>query len=288
MLRLACSVALRMASGTSRALPAPWPTRPLPSPTTTSAAKPNRRPPFTTLATRLIETSFSTKSPSSRSRSRSRPPRSPFSPRAICPGIPFLELQTALAGPVGERLHPPVIEISAAVEHHRLDAGRLGALGDQEPNLLGGVLVGAGLELGLQILVERGGGRERRAFRIVDDLGVYVPARPEHGQARARRLATQIGADPPLAAVEQLQSVCHGDRLLLLAFLTQDALVVVLDALALVGLRLAEGADFRRHLADALPIGAADRDLGRLVALDRDARRDRIDHVVAEAEQIGR
>jgi len=35
---LACSVALRIASGTSRALPEPWPTRPLPSPTTTIAA----------------------------------------------------------------------------------------------------------------------------------------------------------------------------------------------------------------------------------------------------------
>src|SRR5215831_15368355 len=44
MPRLACSVALRMASGTSRALPAPWPTRPLPSPTMTRAAKPKRRP----------------------------------------------------------------------------------------------------------------------------------------------------------------------------------------------------------------------------------------------------
>src|SRR5687768_15129005 len=192
MLRLACSVALRMASGTSRALPAPWPTRPLPSPTTTSAAKPNRRPPFTTLATRLIETSFSTKSPSSRSRSRSRPPRSPFSPRAICPGIPFLELQTALAGPVGERLDPPVIEIAAAVEHHRLDAGRLGALCDEEPDLLGRVLVRAGLELRLQVVVEGGSGGERRALRVVDDLRVDVPARPEDGQARARRLAAKI------------------------------------------------------------------------------------------------
>ena len=57
--RLACSVALRMASGTSRALPAPCPARPLPSPTTTSAVKLNLRPPLTTLATRLIVTTRS-------------------------------------------------------------------------------------------------------------------------------------------------------------------------------------------------------------------------------------
>ena len=39
MLLLARSEPLRMASGTSRALPTPTPTRPLPSPTTTSARK---------------------------------------------------------------------------------------------------------------------------------------------------------------------------------------------------------------------------------------------------------
>jgi len=56
----------------SRALPAPWPTRPRWSPTTTIAAKAKRRPPFTTFATRLMVTSLSVSSLSS-SRSRSRP-----------------------------------------------------------------------------------------------------------------------------------------------------------------------------------------------------------------------
>ncbi len=59
MVRRARSVALRIASGTSRALPAPKPTRPFWSPTTTRAAKAKRRPPFTTLATRLMVTSLS-------------------------------------------------------------------------------------------------------------------------------------------------------------------------------------------------------------------------------------
>src|SRR5829696_7764399 len=82
----AAAVALLIASGTSRALPWPKPARPLPSPTTTSAAKPKRLPPFTVLETRLMWTSFSISSsppssspprPPRRSSRRPRPPRSP-------------------------------------------------------------------------------------------------------------------------------------------------------------------------------------------------------------------
>lgn len=61
---LASSTPLRIASGTSAALPRPAPTLPLPSPTTTTAAKEKRRPPLTTLATRLMKTTFSCKSDS--------------------------------------------------------------------------------------------------------------------------------------------------------------------------------------------------------------------------------
>src|SRR4030042_1814453 len=56
---LAVAPALRIAAGTSLALPNPNPTCPSPPPTTTSALKLNRRPLFTTLATRLTWTSFS-------------------------------------------------------------------------------------------------------------------------------------------------------------------------------------------------------------------------------------
>lgn len=64
MFFLASSTPLRIASGTSAALPRPAPILPLPSPTTTTAAKEKRRPPFTTLATRLMKTTFSCKSDS--------------------------------------------------------------------------------------------------------------------------------------------------------------------------------------------------------------------------------
>ena len=59
----------------------------------------------------------------------------------------------------------------------------------------------------------------------------------------------------------------------------------IFHALALVGLRRTIGADFGRHLADLLAVDAGDHDLGRLRRHDRDAFRDRIDHVVAVAER---
>ena len=55
----AMAVPFRTASGTSPALPKPMPTFPEPSPTTTIALKLKLRPPFTTLATRLMSTTLS-------------------------------------------------------------------------------------------------------------------------------------------------------------------------------------------------------------------------------------
>src|SRR5712691_8069530 len=72
--------------------------------------------------------------------------------------------------------------------------------------------------------------------------------------------------------------------LLLLAFLAADRLVAVLDPLALVGLGRAERADLGGDLADALAIGAADRDQRRPLAGNPNIPRDRIGHLVAVAE----
>src|SRR5690606_5400234 len=71
----AYSIDFWSATGTSRALPSPTPTWPLPSPPTFSALKVNWRPPWTVLLTRLaaIIFSFMPSSISSRSRLRSRP-----------------------------------------------------------------------------------------------------------------------------------------------------------------------------------------------------------------------
>src|ERR671933_303482 len=134
----AAAVALLIASGTSRALPWPKPARPLPSPTTTSAAKPKRLPPFTVLETRLMWTSFSTSS--SPPSSPPRPPRRSVLARGafgrLVVFLRHLELQSALAGSIGQSLDAPVEKETAAVEDDPSDAGGLGALGDAAPDLL--------------------------------------------------------------------------------------------------------------------------------------------------------
>src|SRR5581483_12020926 len=212
MCRLACSVALRIASGTSRALPWPKPTRPLPSPTTTRAAKPKRRPPFTTLATRLMCTSLSIRSLSRSSLSRPRPrPRSPRSrpPPSLesrcCPSraISFpLELEAAFAGRVCERLDAPMIDVATAVEHDLGDAGGLGALSDLLAHGGGGRHV-PGLGFLAVLFVGRGRG-DGHGAGIVDHLGIDVLARAEDGQARPGAVAGQAIAGARLALLEEV------------------------------------------------------------------------------------
>src|SRR5215510_8571507 len=71
---------------------------------------------------------------------------------------------------------------------------------------------------------------------------------------------------------------------LLLAFLAEDVLAGVLDALALVRLGRPIVANLGGHLADLLLVDAGHHDLGGLRRRDRDALRDRIVDLVAVAE----
>src|SRR5690349_7981988 len=125
---------------------------PSPSPTTTSAVKLKRRPPLTTLETRLIATTRSRcgvfswaappRPPSRRSR---RSPRSPPPPsRRVRPGIrrpsqfgscALSELQPRLAGGIGQSGDPTVVGVAAAVEDHLGDPGVLGTGGGQLADL---------------------------------------------------------------------------------------------------------------------------------------------------------
>src|SRR3712207_4458598 len=97
---------------------------PFSSPTTTSAVNEKRRPPLTTLATRLISTTRSCRSePRSRSRVRSLDAiwMTHRSDR-------HLEAEAALARAVRQRLDLAVVAVAAPVEDARLDAGGLRAL----------------------------------------------------------------------------------------------------------------------------------------------------------------
>src|SRR5580693_1917277 len=123
----------------------------------TSAAKPKRRPPFTTLATRLMLTSFSVNSLSSRSRdcrSSPRPRRSPCV-RVIERGMLNLsEIEAALTGGVRQGFDPAMKQISASIEDDPLDTRRLGPRGNKRADGIRRRYVGAILEARPEAIVE--------------------------------------------------------------------------------------------------------------------------------------
>src|SRR5512132_740045 len=130
------------------------PTRPLPSPTTVSAANARIRPPFTTLVTRLIAIIFSLR-PS---------PRSSCCCcrcciRAMSDLCRFVyaasELEAVLARRVSQRLHAAVIAEARAIERDRLDAERLRAFGNALADHRGGRLVAAVLRVLAHFGLER-------------------------------------------------------------------------------------------------------------------------------------
>src|ERR1035441_3137310 len=188
---LASSTPLRMASGTSPALPSPAPTRPWPSPTTTSALKEKRRPPLTTLATRGSETIFSV---SSLPRS---PPRS--SRRSM--RIAISELQSCLAGGLGESGHAAVVEVPTPVENDLGHPDGQGANGDQladHGGRPGGRPAAPDAAHRLGVL---GRGRGQGApGRVIDHLGGDVVEAAVDAEARARRRAGDPTPNPQGAA----------------------------------------------------------------------------------------
>src|SRR5512140_2789074 len=107
-----------MASGTSFALPRPTPTCPASSPTTTRAEKLKRRPPFTTLATRLM---LITRSLSFSSSSCSNAIALFLELALFLEVTGGLELESGLAGCVGQRLDASVVKVSVAIEDHLVD-----------------------------------------------------------------------------------------------------------------------------------------------------------------------
>ena len=77
-----------------------------------------------------------------------------------------LEVQAALAGGVGEGLDAAVVLVAAAVEDRGLDAGGLGALGEQRADAGGLLHLGEALEVALGPV----DGGQRAAGDVVDEL----------------------------------------------------------------------------------------------------------------------
>src|SRR2546425_10794025 len=94
---------------------------------------------------------------------------------------PTLEQQSSLACCIGERLHSPVVEVAAAVEHGALDLGLLRALG-QQLAYLGRLALLVALE-GLRNL-QPAGGRERATLHVVDELRGDAAIRARDHEAR--------------------------------------------------------------------------------------------------------
>src|SRR5438552_1744242 len=175
----ACSTALRMASGTSCALPRPTPTWPRPSPTTTSAVKENRRPPFTTFATRLMETT----------RSFSSSTLGSIFASATQSLLSRLKDQAARARRVGQGLDPSVVLVAAAIEDDLLDALRLRLLREHLADRLGRGHVAAARVRAAEFLAAAVRRQHRPPRVVVDQLRVDVLRGAEHRQPRPRRRA---------------------------------------------------------------------------------------------------
>src|SRR6266852_3017064 len=190
MRRRAASTALRTASLTSLALPVAIPTWPLPSPTATSALKLKRRPPFTTFATRLIATTFSTMPSPSRWRSPpSRRPPGRWSARRFPQSrvrFRLLDLasehQSPFASAIGDGFHTSVILVAAAIEHDFRDPFFFRFRRDEPAERE--TARDLALALDLDAFGRIGSAGERDVALIVDELRVDVLRGAEHDEAR--------------------------------------------------------------------------------------------------------
>src|SRR5581483_4263670 len=239
---LACSTALRIASGTSWALPSATPTWPRPSPTTTSAGNEHRRPPFTTFATRLIETtrSFNSSTLGSIFASATTAP-CPSYAHILCPHLcsvpsPLVcpcphhrrrrrsecarcqapaafhagrvsKDETAGAGGVSQRLHAPVILVSPAIEHHLADPARLGLLRQELAHGLGGGHIAAGPVLAEEVLAAAVYREQRLARVVVDELGIDVTQAAKDRKPGSLRGAADVTPQPEVPLVARRAAI---------------------------------------------------------------------------------
>src|SRR5580704_13128308 len=215
-------MALRMAMGTSRALPMPKPALPFWSPTTTRAEKLRFFPPFTTLVTRWMATTWSFKLLALTSMFR----RTASVSLSMCLDI-NLKFQPRFPGRCGQGFHTTVVHVTAAIEHDFFDPGRLCALGNLFSNHFCRRHVVPSLEFLARILVNRAGRNERAPVAVFDDLRVDVPVRAVHRQARPLGRAHDARAhalvNPAAMRVPRKFSDCYRSHDVLLLFYFPDS-----------------------------------------------------------------
>src|SRR2546426_9697172 len=108
-----------------------------------------------------------------------------------------LKSQSASAGRVGKRLHPPMVPVASAVEHHPVDPAGLGLLGEELADRRRRGNVAAGRVLGPECLAAAVGGEERPPRVVVDELRIDMVEAPEHGEAGPRRGPAHGNPQPP-------------------------------------------------------------------------------------------
>ena len=221
----------------------------MPSPITTSAVNEKRRPPLTTLATRLILMTRDSRSPPSAVR-RAWPWR------VVVVRVCHQNSSPASRAAVGDRGDPAVVEEPTAVEHDLVDAGGLGPLGDSVPTGSAAVDVAAAPAARRSASSVEAAASVRPASSSITCTD-EVLVRTEDGEAGALRGAADVLAHPAVAADARLARAwrCRLMTSLLpgLAGLAQDLLARVADALALVGLGLADARGCWRRPGRRLP-----------------------------------
>src|SRR5690606_7190173 len=124
--------------------------------------------------------------------------------------LPMSELQPALTGSVGQGGNPPVVGVSAAVEHHLGDARLLGTGRDQLADLGGlGLLVALD---GLNVRLEAGGRCQGVSRHIVDQLDEDVARGTLHRHPRTLRRTTDLLAQP-VVSTDPASATTGGDVL---------------------------------------------------------------------------
>src|SRR3989441_5802155 len=120
-----------------------------------------------------------------------------------------LEFKSGGARSVGERLHTTVVFIAGTVESNLLDPLFLPLDGDALADDLGGLAVAAVLQLGPNVLLQRGSACDDLVARSGSELGIDVPVGAMHGETHR-----PDGADPEpgLACAPQAREVLvdHG------------------------------------------------------------------------------